>query len=309
MVETVLLGDVGGTHSRFALLGDDGRPAEARAYQNDDVESLQDVIARYLQAAGAAPREAVLAFAAAVTGPEIALTNRGWRFTLDDLKSRFGLTRIRAVNDFEAQAWALPLLGKEDLQHIGGPAEIGQGPKVVLGPGTGLGVAALVPTGARWFAVATEAGHVSFGPAAAEEDEVFARLRKTAPPSAELLLSGPGLQRLHLALHPGAPFLAAAALVAAARSGDAAAAATIRMFLRLLGRFAGDMALVFKATGGVYVTGGVAQGLGDHFDVAGFRAAFEAHPPYAALLAEIPTNLITRRQPGLLGCAALARQG
>jgi glucokinase len=77
----------------------------------------------------------------------------------------------------------------------------------------------------------------------------------------------------------------------------------------LLGRFAGDMALVFKATGGVYVTGGVAQGLGDDFDIAGFRAAFETHPPYADLLGRIPTNLIMRRQPGLLGCAALAQHG
>jgi glucokinase len=296
------------THSRFALLGEDGRPTEARAFQNDDFASLQDVIARYLQDTGAAPTEAVLAFAAAVTGPEIKLTNRDWRFRLDDLKAQFGLTRIRAVNDFEAQAWALPLLGDADLQHIGGPAEMPQGPKVVLGPGTGLGVAALIPVERDWFAVATAAGHVSFGPTVEDEEEVFARLRKTAALSAELVLSGPGLERLHLALHPGTPFLAAAAIVAAARSGDAVALATTRLFVRLLGRFAGDMALVFKAIGGVYVTGGVAQGLGEHFDVATFRAAFEAHPPYASMLAQIPTNLITRRQPGLLGCAVLAQR-
>jgi glucokinase len=179
---------------------------------------------------------------------------------------------------------------------------------VVLGPGTGMGVAALVPVDGNCFAVATEAGHISFGPATAEEERIFARLRKSPSMSAETILSGPGLQRLHLALHPGTAFLEAAAIVGAARSGDATALATTQMFVRLLGRFAGDMALVFKATGGVYVTGGVAQGLGDQFDVATFRAAFEAHPPHAAMLARIPTNLITRRHPGLLGCAALARR-
>ena len=309
MGESILLGDIGGTHSRFALLGDDGRPAEARAYQNDDVGSLEGAIAQYLEETGAQPTQAVLAFATAVLGPEIALTNRNWRFRVAEIEAQFGLARLRAVNDFEAQAWALPLLGAADLQHIGGPVDMALGPKVVLGPGTGLGLAALIPMDRGWFAVATEAGHVSFGPTTEDEEDVFARLRQTAALSAERVLSGPGLQRLHLALHPGAPFLAAAAIVAAARSGDVAALATTRLFTRLLGRFAGDMALVFKARGGVYITGGVGQGLGDHFDVGRFREAFEAHPPYAALLAEIPTNLITRRQPGLLGCAVLAQQG
>ena len=307
MSKDILVGDIGGTHSRFALVGNDGRPVQARAYQNDDVGSLENVIALYLRETGAKPSAAVLAVAAPAIGPEIELTNRDWRFRVDDIKKQFGLTRIRFVNDFEAQAWALPFLGEPgDLVHIGGPDDVPEGPRVVLGPGTGLGVAALVPRGQSWFAVATEAGHASFGPAMADEEDVFRRLRQSSPLKAELVLSGPGLERLHLALHPGAPFLAAAAVVAASRSGDAAALATTQMFVRLLGRFAGDMALVFKATGGVYVTGGVAQGLGDHFDVARFREAFETHPPYADLLAQIPTNLIMRRQPGLLGCAALA---
>ena len=307
MSEDTLVGDIGGTHSRFALVGDDGRPVRARAYQNDDVGSLENVIALYLRETGAKPSAAVLAVAAPAIGPEIELTNRDWRFRVDDIKKQFGLARIRFVNDFEAQAWALPFLGEPgDLVPIGGPDDMPEGPRVVLGPGTGLGVAALVPRERSWFAVATEAGHTSFGPAMEDEDEVFRRLRKSSPVSAEVILSGPGLERLHLALHPGAPFLAAAAIVAAACAGEPAALATTQMFVRLLGRFAGDMALVFKATGGVYVTGGVAQGLGYHFDVARFREAFETHPPYADLLAQIPTNLIMRRQPGLLGCAALA---
>jgi glucokinase len=309
MGNDVLLGDIGGTHSRFALLGDDGRPADARAYDNDGFSGIEAVIARYLEEGGAKPTEAVLAVAAAVTQAEVHLTNRDWHFSRAELEVKFGLRRLRVVNDFEAQAWALPLLGAADLLHIGGPSDLAHGPKAVLGPGTGLGVAGLIPLERGWFAVPTEAGHTSFGPARAAEDEVFARLRAASPVSAETVLSGPGLQRLHVALHPGAAALRAADIVGAARSHDAAALATTQMFTRLLGRFAGDIALVFKATGGVYVTGGVAQGLGDQFDIAAFRAAFEAHPPYADLLARIPTNLIIRRQPGLLGCAAMALHG
>ena len=114
------------------------------------------------------------------------------------------------------------------------------------------------------------------------------------------------LARLHAALHPQAPVTDAAAIDRAAHTGEADACATTDMFARLLGRFAGDMMLVFRATGGVYLTGGVAQALGDRLDAAKFRAAFETHPPYAEMLAQTPTYLITHSQPGLLGAAALA---
>lgn len=309
MAGPILLGDLGGTHCRFALLGDDGKPTQAHAYDDDDFTGVADVISHYVKEIGVAPSELVLAAAAPVTGSEIKLTNRDWAFRLDDLKARFGLARVRAVNDFEAQAWALPLLGPEDVISIGKVTTTPQGPMAVLGPGTGLGVAALLPTGGGWFAVPSEAGHVSFGPASTEEVAVFARVQNANPVSAETVLSGPGLERVHAALHPGAASASAAEIVTAAQAGDARARASVDLFVRLLGRFAGDIALVFKATGGVYVTGGVAQALGDAFDVGIFRQAFEAHPPYAALLATVPTNLIIRRQPGLLGCAVLARAG
>jgi glucokinase len=305
----VLLGDIGGTHSRFALLGEGGRPARVHAFANDDAGSLEQGIARYLGATGAGPHTAVLAVAAVLTGPEIIMTNRTWRFHLDDLKARFGFTQVRAVNDFEAQAWALPWLAAEDLRRIGGPADAPAGPKIVLGPGTGLGVAALVPSDGGWLAVASEGGHISFGPATDDEQPVFERLRAGRPVSAEWILSGPGLARLHSALHPGAGSLVPEAIVRAAQAGGSTAAATVRLFVRLLGRFAGDLALAFKATGGVFVSGGVGQGLGAALDETIFRDAFEAHPPYQALLSGIPTSLIVHPQPSLLGCAVLAQHG
>jgi glucokinase len=182
-----------------------------------------------------------------------------------------------------------------------------QGTRVVFGPGTGLGVAALVPTEHGWCAVATEGGHVAFGAASNEEEPIFARLRsECGAVSAESVLSGPGLERLHRALHGGREKSTTEAIVKYAKDGDEAEAATVSLFVKLLGRFAGDLALMFKAFGGVYVAGGVAQRIGPTLDAHVFRSAFEAHPPYQKLLRPIPTTLITLEEPGLLGCAVVA---
>jgi glucokinase len=124
--------------------------------------------------------------------------------------------------------------------------------------------------------------------------------------SAERVLSGPGLVRLARVLDPRAARHAPETIAASALAREPSAQAAARLFVRLLGRFAGGMALTFKALGGVYITGGVASGLAPLLDEPAFRAAFDAHPPYQALLETIPTVLITCEQPGLIGCAVLA---
>jgi glucokinase len=137
---------------------------------------------------------------------------------------------------------------------------------------------------------------------------VFDRLHEECGTvSAEMVLSGPGLLRLARALHPERGYREPEAVIAGARRGDAAAQTVTRLFVRLLGRFAGDMTLAFKALGGVYIAGSIVGGLGPLLDEAEFRAAFEAHPPHESLLRAAPTFLITSDQPGLIGCAALAR--
>jgi glucokinase len=107
-------------------------------------------------------------------------------------------------------------------------------------------------------------------------------------------------------MHPGILGLKPEMILRQARAGNREARATAAMFVRLFGRFAGDMALAFRASGGVYVAGGVASALGPLFDARLFRAAFERHPPYENLLKAIPSALITCPEPGLAGCAALA---
>jgi glucokinase len=303
----VLLADIGGTNSRFALAGSDGRPEHIRIHEHDASRSLEALISRYLEEIGARPDAAVLAVAGPIDGQEITLTNRGWRFHCGELADRLGLSALRVVNDFEAIAWAIPRLDPADTRRLGGPKEFRRGIKVVLGPGTGLGVAALVPVGDGWQVIPSEGGHASFGPQAADEIEVFSRLfAEYGHISAEMAISGPGLARLAHAVDPTAARRTPEQVVADAFAGEPAAVAAAELFVRSLGRFAGGLALTFKATGGVYVAGGVASRLGSLFDAEQFHAAFKAHPPYETLLEDIPCLMMRRTEPGLLGCAVLA---
>ena len=308
-MRTTLVADIGGSKSRFALAHSAGAVERMLVIENDTVADLDTAVARYLDETGARPRAATLAVAGPIDGEEVALTNRAWRFRRREFAKRFGLSQLRVVNDFEAIAWALPRLGAAQTRPLGKPVAARTGVKVVLGPGTGLGVAALLPADRRWHVVASEGGHASFGPQAADEIEVFTRLREECGTvSAEAVLSGPGLVRLARALDPRAACHEAETIAASALAREPSAQAAARLFVRLLGRFAGDLALTFKALGGVYIAGGVASGLGPLLDEPQFRAAFEAHPPYQRLLEAIPTLLITCEEPGLIGCAAVASE-
>ena len=309
-MRAILLADVGGTHSRFALAGATGRPERIVVIANDMFADLETAVAQYLNDTGAPLYGAILAVAGPIEGEEVALTNRTWRFRRDEFAKRFALSPLRVINDFEAIAWALPSLGSADTRPLGAvrpPREI---TKVVLGPGTGLGVAALLRADGRWHVAASEGGHASFGPQTDDETEVFARVRRECGGivTAEAVLSGPGLLRLARALDPNGSYHGSEAIVAQALAGEPRALAAARLFVRLLGRFAGGLALTFKAFGGVYVTGGVGRGLGALLDEPQFRAAFDMHPPHEALLKAIPTLLITYEEPGLLGCATLAKE-
>jgi glucokinase len=307
-MSTTLVADIGGSKSRFALANSSGGLEHVLVIENETVADLDAAVARYLEETGARPRAATLAIAGPVDGEEVVLTNRtNWRLRHSEFAKRFGFSQLRVLNDFEAVAWALPHLGAAHTRPLGTPVAAREGVKVVLGPGTGLGVAALLPADGRWHVIASEGGHASFGPQARDETAMFAALREECGAiSAETVLSGPGLVRLARALDPRAGRHQPETIVASALAREPSAHAAARMFVRLLGRFAGGLALTFKALGGVYITGGVACGLGPLLDEPQFRAAFEAHPPHESLLKTIPTLLITCQEPGLIGCAALA---
>jgi glucokinase len=300
----ILVADVGGTKTRLAL-SRGGALGAIKSLFNDSVPDLQELLERELAAAeGRRPLTAVLAVAAPIDGDRVALTNRAWRFSITKLKRALKLKRMIVVNDFAAVAHALPALKAKDLVRIGGGAGKKDGNLVACGPGTGFGVAALMRTVPEPFVLASEAGHMMLGPAAAGEAEIFARLSGPKPLVVENLLSGPGLARLHRALAGQA--LSSDQVITSAKAGDGTALATVEVFLRLLGRVAGDIALAFDARGGLYIAGGVGRALASLFATSPFRQAFEDRPTYRERLAATPTYAIVHPSPELLGALTIA---
>lgn len=305
----ILVGDIGGTNTRLALARLEAGTVHVEQLQRHPTPpELAPLLRDYLRHAGA-PTLAAAALCGA--GPRradgsIALTNHPCVLRPAELAAAAGLPRLALVNDFEAVAQALPLLGPADLQRCGGRGDgIVGATRLVLGPGTGLGVAALAGHGDDWQVLAGEGGHVDLAPVDDEEIAVWLALRQThGALSAETVLSGPGLERLHVALHACA--LPAPAITAAARAGEAAALRTLRVFTLWLGRVAGNAALTLGARGGVYLTGGIVPAWGALFDQRAFRAGFEDKAGAADWLAAVPSWIITHPEPALIGLTRLA---
>ncbi len=317
-----LVADVGGTHARFGLITRPGGSPEAVAVlRGAEHEGLPDAVAAYLGRAegGVRPGAACLAIAGPVEGDRYHLTNASWHGSIRDL----GLPHSYVLNDFEALALSLPYLAEDDLLPLGGPAAGDTGAtgpdggragmvKAVLGPGTGLGVAGLVPAGDRWVPVPAEGGHVSAPVVTDLEVEIVRALRADGMPyvDAEHLISGPGLTRLHhgLALVHGLTVVSPPAARIVADRDDPLCAQTVEVFCGLLGGFAGDVALTLGARGGVFLGGGVLTHLADRLRTSDFRRRFTANPALAGYLAAIPTSLIVAGQPALTGAAAWLAQ-
>ncbi len=313
-----LLADIGGTNARFALLGD-GAPGAALHLPVADHPTVYDAIDAALQAldAEAAPRAAVLAFAGPVDARAATMTNVGWATSVAELRRRFGFSRVRLLNDYAALALGLEDLGPGDTRAIGPaplvPPGTGQGPLAVLGPGSGLGVGALVPAAPHPLPLVGEGGHATMAAADDAEAELLGLLRRDfGHVSAERLLSGPGLVNLYRALgelrgervEDGDP----AAITRRALQGDDLSRLALDHFCRLLGSFAGNVALSFGARGGVFLGGGILPRFPDFLARSGFRARFEDKGRFRDYLAAIPTLLITRPDAAFLGLAAAARQ-
>ena len=214
--ELGLVGDVGATNARFALVRPDGSMTAARVYALDDYSSLTETLHAYLADEGppARPEQAVLAMASPITGDQVTLTNHPWTFSIEAVRKHFGLTRLRVINDFAANAVAISHLKEADRLQVGRGFPVSGAPIGVLGPGTGLGVSALMPAPGGWTPIEGEGGHVTMAPADAQESAVLELMRRRYDHvSAERVLSGAGLVNLYsvlceLAAVPAAPFTA-----------------------------------------------------------------------------------------------------
>lgn len=311
----VLVGDIGGTNARFALiLSADGEavalePIRTADFANIDV-AIRDAI---LPECPAAPKTAILAIAGPISGDEIELTNCPWVVRPKVMMPMLGLSEIIIINDFEAQALAVASLGSEHLTQIGGGAAEPGASRVVLGPGTGLGVAGLVNISGIWYPVPGEGGHVDMGPRDARDYQVFPHIEEIGGRvSGEQILCGRGLVNLYRAVckADGVPATLSQPqdITAAAFDGtDARAAETLDLFATYLGRLAGDLALVFMARGGVYLSGGIAQKIVSVLKKGALRAAFENKQPHLDFMRGIPVFVITHPLAAVAGLSAYAR--
>lgn len=312
----ILIGDIGGTNARFALITEAGGTYAmlAKRPTADHPDPSAAMAAALRGVSAARPRTALLAVATRVDAPVVHLTNAAWTIDAEGIGRDLDIDRVVLMNDYVPVAMALCDPAPDFSVPLGPVLPGNGGARLVLGPGTGLGAAALVPMGERFAVLPTEAGHVEFGACEAAEFSLWPLLERVHERlTSEAVLSGPGLARLYRALAVRRSFeplrLAPAEIVRRSLDGDDDLASdTLRLFARLLGRFAGDLALIFSATGGVFVAGGIAPRMIPTLAEGGFRAAFERKAPFEEVVRRVPTAVIVDPEPGLTGLGLLAAE-
>ena len=310
---SALLGDVGATNARFAILT--GTTIGPISTLNvGDFATPVDAIRAFLAAepADSKPERAAIAAAGPLIGGRITMTNAPWTVDADVIRAAFGFSNAVVLNDFAALAWALPALTAVDVHQIGGGDPIAGAPLAVLGPGTGFGVAGLVRGNGEDIVLVTEGGHATLPGDSARDDAIIAVLRrKFGHVSIERALCGAGLESLCEAValvdKIDTPPRAAPDVVRHALAGDCAASvATLELFCELLGTVAGNVALTLGARGGLYIAGGMVPRFVDFLARSRFRARFEGKGRLAPYLAAIPTAVITHPFPAFPGLARVA---
>jgi glucokinase len=309
-----LLGDIGGTHARFAWQADaTSAISDASSYRCDQHDTLLSAVRQYIAEQGkTSPRAGAIGIANPVTGDAVRMTNHHWSFSISELQHELGLQRLLVINDFTALALSLPALTPEDLRPIGGGTAVVGAARALIGPGTGLGVSGLLPaTCGAGVPIHGEGGHVTLAPDNELESAVVLALKKRfGHASAERALSGPGLVNLYGALcevdgHPAEPLDPADVIERSrAEPPDARCVAAVHLFCALLGSTAGNLALTLGARGGVYIGGGIAPRILKELERSAFRQRFESKGRFRDYLAEIPTCVIDSAvSPAFLGAA------
>jgi glucokinase len=319
MTGAALVADIGGTNARFGwAVGHEVR--HVCTLPVAQYPRLADAVLAYVQQVRQAlagkfepPQAAALAVATPVTGDQVSFTNSPWSFSASALQQELGLPRLVVINDFEAQALSLPYLSAQQMRPISGVPRA-EGVLAVVGPGTGLGVGAVVRTRSGWQALPGEGGHATVSAADEFEACIVERVRRMhGHASAERLLSGVGLPSLYRAVAEEtgvvARELSAADIVNAGLDGsEAACSRTIDVFCAMLGCFAGNVALTLGARGGVFIGGGIVPRLGARFDASAFRERFVAKGRFRDYLQAIPLAVITDTLAALTGAAAAAAE-
>lgn len=304
----LLAGDIGGTKALVALV-EAGEIRFERRYACGEYASFPAMLERFLADAqavlGEAPRidRACLGVAGPVADGRAQLTNLPWAIDAREL----GVRDVRLLNDFEASAHALDRLAAGDVVTLQQGVPLDRAPRLLIGAGTGLGVALVTGAGRDRRVIAGEGGHAAFAPADETQEALLRHLRASfGRVEIEHVVSGPGLARIHEFL--GGDRTADAAEIArtALEGSDSLALSALDLFIACYGAAAGDYALAVLARGGVYVAGGIGPRILPRLAAGGFLAAFNAKGAFAAQTLTCPLHVVTNERLGLLGAAAAA---
>ncbi|HYC48883.1 MAG TPA: glucokinase [Burkholderiales bacterium] len=322
----VLGGDIGGTNTKLALAapGSGERFREKAVYASADYETLEQAVEAFMRDAAVAP-DAIGAACFAVAGPvehgRATLTNLAWRPDESTLARHFGFPRVSIINDFAAAGLGIAELAPGDLLPLQEGSVDPEGSRVIVGAGTGLGVALLEWDSTYYEVHASEAGHADFAPNDAQQDELLVHLRRDyRHVSYERVLSGRGICRVLSFLEANGAGAPSAALRDALTRGDPAKAITdfalrgadalavraLDVFVSAYGSFAGNMALTMLAHGGVYIAGGIAPKIAPKLADGTFMRAFVSKGRFRSLLESVPVHVVMNDQVGLLGALSAA---
>jgi len=321
---STLLVDLGGTNVRFATCDPTGaaplQSGSLRRYRVGDFPSLEAATRQYLNDGGTQPEHMLIAAAGRVSADQtVRITNHAWTIDAHILQRELALQSVRLVNDFAAQSMAPILLARDELLALGdhplpAPGARGTQTFAVIGPGTGLGVGALLVRGGRPEALETEGGHSGFAPGTQMEIGMLQHLAtRYGRISNERVLCGSGLVNVYTTLcaiaGQAAEPLRPEDVTARANAGsDPCCVRAVETMAGIFGSVAGDLVLSLGAWDGVYLTGGMLTVLLPWLQRGSFVARFEAKGRFADALRKVPIAAMTAAEPGLLGVAAIARQ-
>ncbi len=320
-----IAGDIGGTKTLLRMSAGDGTrtPLLQKSYSSADYAGLAEILGEFLREAGVSNiAAACFALAGPVSGRQVKLTNLPWEVDADALAARFAIPRISLINDFEAVGHGIAALQAGDLLTLQSGVPQAQGVRVVVGAGTGLGVAWLSWLSGGYAVHPSEGGHMDFAPADATQYALLQYLQQRyGHVSYERIVSGPGLLAIFEFLRDSGQGTPSSQLIAAMAEGDGAASITrfaqqgdepiaqmtVDVFVRVYGAFVGNLALLALPRGGIYVAGGIAAKIAAIMQRGDFMRAFLGKGRYTELLASLPLHIVTNPQVGLLGADLMAQ--
>ena len=331
----VLAGDIGGTKTllcivEFSATSANGEVIAEQRYDSGAYPGLQPMIEEFLATIGKGKRpinKACFGVAGPIIhtpeGQSVKVTNLPWQFDSNGLAKQLGIKKLALVNDFQAIGYGIEALAAQDLRQLQAGTMRARNPRLVIGPGTGLGMGIMYWQDDHYEVMASEGGHVDFAPTEPLQIELLHYLlRRFGHVSYERILSGSGLVHIYEFLSERQPERANQVVLAGQGNGDPAAAISqaaldakdavavqaVQLFAGICGAYAGNLALICLPYGGVYIAGGIAPKLIDIFTDGAFMSAFTNKGRMGSLLAAMPVQVVLNTKIGLMGAALAARR-